>query len=78
MALGSVMKDRIRNFPPHSQRRGSVLKTLRIKFAQRLRRAARSVEESFGSWDEPGAFFSGEAAWSLRPRALRRARAFEE
>jgi hypothetical protein len=43
-ALGSRMKETTRNFPPHSQRRGSVWKTLRMRFAHRLRRAARCLE----------------------------------
>jgi len=78
MTLGSVMKEMIRNFSPHSQRRGSVLKTLLIKFAHRLLRAARSLEEGFGSSDEAGLSRSVGVATSFRPCAFRRARALEE
>jgi hypothetical protein len=79
--LGSVMKARIRNRPPHSQRRGSDLKTRRMRFAQRFRRAARCLEMSAGSsvseracLEEGGRArgpvgVGGSSLWRNRPRS---------
>jgi len=60
MILGAVMKEMIRNYPPHLQTRGSVLKTGLIKFAQRPLRAARCFDESLGS-SFPSPVWSEEA-----------------